>query len=88
MKAPDDVNYGCGSPTSSFGLTSNSFPEEKQSYSGNCSQVWAYTHNELNLAFLISFHWYVPRAIYCREIYSNEYLFNKRRTRIYLSILL
>ena len=39
MKAPDDVNYGCGSPTSCFGLTSNALPKEKQSHLGNCSQT-------------------------------------------------
>lgn len=48
MTKSDDVNYGCGTPTPCVGLTSNTLPEEKQSYSGNCSQVGVSTHNVLN----------------------------------------
>ena len=62
MKASDDVNHGCGSPTSSVGLTSNALPEEKQSHTGNCSQVGV-----SSIYVPIENHqWFVLRATYNR----------------------
>lgn len=62
MKASDDVNHGCGSLTSSVGLTSNALPEEKQSHTGNCSQVGV---SSLYVP-IVNHQWFVLRATYNR----------------------
>lgn len=62
MKASDDVNQRCGTPTFGVGLTSNALPKEKQSYLGNCSQVGV-----SSLYVPIEYHQlFIPRATYDR----------------------
>lgn len=86
MTKSDDVNYGCGTPTPCVGLTSNTLPEEKQSYSGNCSQVGVSTHNVLNRSTHNTPHWYVLRTTYGREKKAYEYIINKGGTAFYPTI--
>lgn len=86
MKASDDVNHGCGSPTSSVGLTSNALPEEKQSHTGNCSQVGVSTHNVLNRSTHNTPHWYALRTTYGREKKAYEYITSKGGTAFYPTI--